>query len=237
MAGTRNRPRTPSDTPLAAYVRVSTAGQAASGLGLEAQRATIEAAAAAMGLRVGSWHEDAGRSGARMGNRPGLRAALAEIAAGLASGLIVPKLDRLGRNTIEVLQLVERARREGWRLIALDMGGADLTTPAGEMVVTALAMAARFEWRRISERQREKHDALRRAGRPRGRPAVPAELADRLIAMRAEGATYQAIADALNAEGAPTARGGTAWRPSTVRSAILSREREQAALAGHTASL
>ena len=41
------------------------------------------------------------------------------------------------------------------------------------MVLTALAMAARFEHRRISERQAEKFTILRKQGRPRGRAAVP----------------------------------------------------------------
>jgi DNA invertase Pin-like site-specific DNA recombinase len=43
----------------------------------------------------------------------------------------------------------------------------DTATPAGELVATALAMAARFEWYRISERQREKFHELRRV------PVVP----------------------------------------------------------------
>ena len=49
------------------------------------------------------------------------------------------------------------------RLIVLD-AGLDTSTPAGEMVLTALAMAARFEHRRISERQTEVQ------GRSRPRP-------------------------------------------------------------------
>jgi hypothetical protein len=47
---------------------------------------------------------------------------------------------------------------------------------------------------------------------------VPA-LKQRIAAMRAEGMTLQAIADVLNAEGIPTLRGGTQWRPSSVQSA------------------
>src|SRR5262245_28161315 len=72
---------------LVPYLRVSTHGQAASGLGMDAQRRAIEDAAAAQGFEVVGWHEDAGRSGARADNRPGLQAALAEVAAGRADGL------------------------------------------------------------------------------------------------------------------------------------------------------
>jgi DNA invertase Pin-like site-specific DNA recombinase len=140
-------------------------------------------------------------------------------------GLIVSKIDRLGRSAGDVATLVERAQRERWRLIALDVG-LDLGTPAGELVANALGMAARFEWRRISERQREKFAELRRQGRPRGRAAVPRDVADRIIGLRESGATWQAIADELERENVPTARGGASWRPSSVRSAYLARRAE-----------
>jgi DNA invertase Pin-like site-specific DNA recombinase len=216
------------------YLRVSTAAQAESGVGLAAQRRAILEHARANGLELAPWHEDAGRSGARMSNRPGLQAALEQIRAGRAGGIIVAKIDRLGRSSADVLALVERAQREGWRLVALDCG-LDTTTPAGELVASALAMAARFEYRRISERQREKHDTLRRQGRPRGRAAAPPEVADTVRLLRAEGLSYAAIAAELEARGIPTVRGGTRWQPATARSVLLTRERELAALAGQAA--
>lgn len=224
--------KTTADTrTLAAYVRVSTAGQAASGLGLDAQCRAIRDHADAHGVTIGAWHEDAGRSGATTRKRPGLAAALEDVRSGRTGGIIVAKVDRLGRSAADVASLVERAQREGWRLVALDVG-LDLGTPAGELVANALGMAARFEWRRISERQREKHAELRRQGRPRGRAAVPAQVADRIRALRDKGASWQAIANALEADRVPTARGGTAWRPSSVRSAYLARGLELAAQAG-----
>ena len=213
--------------PLAAYVRVSTAGHAASGIGLDAQRQTISEAATAGGFEVGAWHEDAGRSGATMKRRNGLQEALADVEDGRAGGIVVAKIDRLGRSSADVLGLVERAQREGWRLVALDVG-LDTTTPAGELVAAALAMAARFEYRRISERQREKHDQLRRLGRARGRKAAPREVADRIVRLRDGGASWQAIADQLEREKVATPRGGATWRPSSVRSAYLTRKRELA---------
>lgn len=86
-------------------------------------------------------------------------------------------------------------------------------------------------WRRISQRQRDKFAELRRQGKPRGRTATPANLADRIVAMRDAGATYQTIADALNADKVPTVRGGGEWRPSSVRSADIARRAEIAAQA------
>jgi DNA invertase Pin-like site-specific DNA recombinase len=219
--------------PLAAYCRVSTQGQAESGLGIRAQRAAISEAANAHGYEIGSWHEDAGRSGASMLRRPGLQAALAEVAAGRAGGIVCAKIDRLGRSSADVLGLVEQAHREDWRLVVVDVG-LDTTTASGELVAAALAMAARFEWRRISERQREKHTQLRRLGRRRGREAVPTAIADRIIAARDSGATWQAIADRLNSDQVATTRGGTSWRVSTVRSAYQTRRAELDAQASST---
>jgi DNA invertase Pin-like site-specific DNA recombinase len=213
---------------LAAYTRVSTQAQAESGLGLAAQRTTIEDAARTNGFTVAAWHVDAGRSGASMRGRTGLRDALADVSDGRADGIVCAKIDRLGRSSADVLGLVERAQREGWRLLVLDVG-LDTGTPAGELVATALAMASRFEYRRISERQREKFHELRRAGRPRGRPAVPTDVADRMRAWRAEGMTLRAIAIALVETKVPTSQGGTTWHASSVRAAINAREAELAA--------
>ena len=58
-----------------------------------------------------------------------------------------------------------------------------------------------------------------RNGRPRRRPALAdnPELVERIVQMRAQGMTLQAIADRLNEEGVPTVRGGAEWRPSSVR--------------------
>jgi hypothetical protein len=101
--------------------------------------------------------------------------------------------------------------------------------PAGELVAAALAMAARFEWRRISERQTEKHAALRRAGRPRGRQAASSELAAIVEALRAEGLSFAAIAAKLERRHIPTVRGGARWHPASVRSVLRTRQAELAA--------
>lgn len=68
--------------------------------------------------------------------------------------------------------------------------------------------------------------AVRAQGRPIGRPAVGdrPELGNRIRGMREDGMTLQAICDQLNAEGVPTARGASVWRPSSVQS-ILGYER------------
>ena len=52
------------------------------------------------------------------------------------------------------------------------------------------------------------------------KPAIAPELAERIRAERKGGATFQEIADRLNAEGVPTPRGGKEWRPSSLTSVL-----------------
>jgi hypothetical protein len=77
------------------------------------------------------------------------------------------------------------------------------------------------EWERGTIRERTVDAlAVRRAeGRPISGPSVAdrPELAGRIAARRADGWTYQAVADELNAEGVPTLRGGAEWRVSRVQ--------------------
>jgi DNA invertase Pin-like site-specific DNA recombinase len=212
-----------SQLPLIAYCRTSKDG-GDTGTSIPAQEAQLTAWASSQAVEITVQH-DAGHSGARMANRPGLQAALAEIEAGRAGGLVVAKLDRLGRNAAEVLALAEQAKAGGWRLAVLDVG-LDSSSPVGELVMGVLASAAQFELSRASERNKAKADQLRREGRPRGREAVASEIADRIINMRAAGDTYRSIAATLEAEGVPTARGGIRWYPATVRSAEQTRMAE-----------
>jgi DNA invertase Pin-like site-specific DNA recombinase len=158
-----------------------------------------------------------------MKNRPGLQGALTAIERGELSGLVVAKIDRLGRS-YDVMNLVGLAARDGWRLVALDVA-LDTTTAEGELVAGALTMAARFEWRRISQRQLDKHAELRRQGRPRGPTAVPADVADRMRTARRMGWTFREIAEVAEEQGIRPVRGAR-WHASSVRSAILTRERE-----------
>ena len=58
---------------------------------------------------------------------------LAACGAGEARAVVVARLDRLARSLSDAARLLERAKRTGWNLVALDLG-LDLSTPEGEQV-------------------------------------------------------------------------------------------------------
>ena len=133
------------------YSRVSTEEQATSGLGLEDQRRHIAGDADRRGWTV-EWIEDAGYSAKDL-NRPGISTALSLLREGSAQALVVAKLDRLSRSLMDFAGLMDRSHREGWALVALDLG-VDTSTPQGEMMANVLATFAHFERRLIGERTR-----------------------------------------------------------------------------------
>lgn len=204
------------------YVRVSTTHQAASGLSLDAQEASAVTAAEALGYTVEVVRE-AGRSGKTVTGRPALVETLARLKRGEGAALVVSKVDRLGRDVEDVAGIAKAAERQGWRLVALDLG-LDTATPTGALVLAVLAGVAQFERARISERHRDWHAAKAARGITWGvdeghRPILPPAVRARIRDEHQAGRSASAIARGLEADGIPTARGGK-WRQSTV-SAVL----------------
>ena len=119
-----------------AYGRVSTAEQADSRAGLEAQRAAIAGEARRRGWTIIDTIEDAGFSAKDL-RRPGITRALEELRRGRADALVVAKLDRLSRSMIDFTGLMGRATREHWALVALDCA-VDTSTPSGEAMANML---------------------------------------------------------------------------------------------------
>ena len=207
-----------------AYMRVSTDEQAASGLGLDAQRRQIEAAVTLHPEWTDvSWISDDGYS-AKTLERPALQQALGALQAGDAKALIVAKLDRISRSVSDFCALVERSRREGWQLSVLDLG-VDTSTATGELIAHVMASLAQFERRLVGERTSAALQALKARGVRLGRPVrLPTAVRDRIAQARQDGSTLQAIVDALTDDHVPTAQGGARWHQSTVRAVLASVE-------------
>jgi DNA invertase Pin-like site-specific DNA recombinase len=198
-----------------AYCRVSRDEQGLDGLGIAAQKATIEAEIQRRSWELVEVIEEIA-SGGKI-DRPGLLQAVEMIRTGQADALIVSKLDRLSRSVAHFSALLERFRSAGWGLVVLDLG-VDTTTIAGEAMANVMATFAQMERRRIGERTKEALSAARARGTRLGRPPVlPDQLRRRLVRMRRKGLTYRMIAEKLNDEGVATAHGGARWHPETVR--------------------
>lgn len=89
-------------------------------------------------------------SGVAANARPGFVKLLDRLESG--DILIVTKLDRLGRNAMDVRSTVERLEGEGVRLYCLALGGMDLTSPAGKMNMGGISAVAEFERDLLIER-------------------------------------------------------------------------------------
>ncbi|RKR44570.1 recombinase family protein [Paraburkholderia sp. BL17N1] len=89
--------------------------------------------------------------------------------------LIVTKLDRLGRNAMDVRVMVERLAEMGVRVHCLALGGMDLTSAAGKMTMGVLTAVAEFERDLLIERTHAGLARARAEGKKMGRPKAIAD--------------------------------------------------------------
>jgi DNA invertase Pin-like site-specific DNA recombinase len=129
------------------------------------------------------------------GSRDG-RSELASILEFIRSGdvLIVVKLDRLGRNTRDVLNLVHELEEKGASLRVLEPA-IETDGPMGRMVLTVLGMVAEMELGFIRDRQRAGIEAAKAKGVYKGRPITFDR--GRIVALRKEGMGATEIAKSI----------------------------------------
>lgn len=143
-----------------AYIRVSTDDQ---DNGLAAQRTAI-----GFDNEIDEWFVEKA-SGKNTKDRPVFRDAVQRTCEDGAL-LIVSKLDRMGRSTIDVLNTFVEIQQCGGSIKVLDLG-IDTTTPIGEFVMTVMAAFAQLERKMISKRTVEGLAAARASGVTLGRPS------------------------------------------------------------------
>jgi putative DNA-invertase from lambdoid prophage Rac len=144
-----------------AYVRVSTTGQTT-----ENQIQEIEAAGFKVDPRRVVSETVSGSSAIEQ--RPGFIKLLNKLEQD--DVLIVTKLDRLGRNAIDVATTVARLAEVGVRVHCLALGGVDLTSPAGRMTMGVINSVAQFERDLLIERTQSGLKRAKAAGEVFGRP-------------------------------------------------------------------
>lgn len=125
--------------------------------------------------------------------RPGFSKLLDRMESG--DTLVVSKLDRIGRDSIDVQKTVELCVEQGIRLIVLQLGNLDLTSSSGALMVKVLAAVADFERELIIERTRAGQARSRAAGTHMGRPRKTSDGQREEIKLRlADGHTVSAVA-------------------------------------------
>jgi len=197
--------------------------QVEDGVSLGAQERQLIQAAEMYGFTEHEVVLEEGRSGKNVSGRPKLIDALHQLDEGKAQALIVTRIDRLARSTKDFLDIVDRAGKNGWRLIMLDLN-LDTSTYQGRFVVTIMSALAEMERGIIAERAKDIHKDRREQGVVWGkdmgpRPMYPPQVREQLMIHRRKGMSFQAIADTLNVNGVLAPRGGT-WYASSVRNAI-----------------
>jgi putative DNA-invertase from lambdoid prophage Rac len=90
--------------------------------------------------------------------------------------LIVTKLDRLGRNAMDVRSTVEKLALAGVRVHCLALGGVDLSSPAGRMTMQVISAVAEFERDLLIERTQSGLNRAKAEGKRFGRPSALDEL-------------------------------------------------------------
>ncbi len=156
--------------------------------------------------------------------RPGIADALDRLRRAEAGVLVVSKLDRLSRSLLDFAGLMDRAKREGWRLVVLDLA-IDTTTASGALMANVMASFAEYERRLISDRTSAALQAKKAQGARLGRPrTTPEAVVNRVVQEREQGRSLRAIADGLNRDGITSAQGGKQWYASTVVGLLRSQE-------------
>jgi len=228
--------RPPQRLRIGIYVRVSTDDQAGHGFGSEVQLSQCKAMATVKNGDIIGIYDDAGVSGTKGEHkRPELARLMKDIRQGALDMVIFAALDRLGRNTRIILDLVEKMADEGVEIVSCKES-LDTSTPTGKFVLTMFAALAQLDRDNIVKRTtdgrdaRGKHDGEKGGAVPLGYTRVEeglvvdprcAALVRRVFVMRAEPSSLGDIAAVLNSEGVPTPRSGLAWYPSTVREVLL----------------
>jgi putative DNA-invertase from lambdoid prophage Rac len=144
-----------------AYCRVSTTDQTT-------QNQIIEIKAAGFAIEVQRLIEESVSGSVAAKERPGFTKLIDRMESG--DILVVTKLDRLGRNAMDVRATVEQLASLGVRVHCLALGGVDLTSPAGKMTMQVIAAVAEFERDLLLERTQSGINRAKAAGKQFGRP-------------------------------------------------------------------
>lgn len=169
-----------------AYTRVSTPDQ-------ETQNQVNEIEAAGFDVEAHRIITEVISGSVATSQRPEFTRLLDKMEAG--DVLIVTKLDRLGRDAIDVASTVAELEERGIRVHCLALGGVDLTSSAGKLTMGVINSVAQFERDLLIERTQAGLDRARAEGKTLGRrPALSPEEQAHVIELLSEGQSVASIA-------------------------------------------
>ena len=214
------------------YVRVSTEEQAREGVSLENQKAKIKAYAELNELELIEVVADEGLSAKNL-NRPGIKKILDMARNKEIGALVVYKLDRAFRSTIDALEVTKELDNYGIGFHSINER-LDTKSPLGKFFFTLIAGIAEMERGIVGERT---SDALRRKiekGEHVGHipygyqiehseliPYLPEQEVIKLAReLRERGYTFQDIAEEFKTRGIRTKRGKIQWYPTSIRNIL-----------------
>ena len=203
------------------YVRVSTEEQARNGISLGAQRAKIRLYAELEGMELIRIIADEGISGCSVKGRAGVQRLLQLVRDKKVDAVIIYKLDRLARNTVEALEMARLMDRKGVALHSITEK-LDTQSAVGKFFFTLMASLAEMERELTGERIRAAMQRKRERGEScSGNPPYGHQIHDgmlipntyeqsvirRIRCLRSKGHTIHEIAAILDCEGIRNRRG------------------------------
>jgi DNA invertase Pin-like site-specific DNA recombinase len=173
----------------AIYARVSTKDQSC-----EMQMRDLRAYCAARGFTIIREYIDIGQSGAK-DSRPELNELMADARKRKFDSILVWRFDRFARSTKHLLLALEEFRSLGVQFISCQEN-IDTSSPLGQALFTIVSAVAQLERDLIRERVSAGVRNARACGKELGRPRRIVDH-DRLVRLKAQGASLRQIAEAL----------------------------------------
>lgn len=190
-------------TKVFAYMRVSQSTQTT-----ENQRLEILAS----NLKITDWFVDHGVSGMTPQNE---RKAFVDMMSKVEAGtmIVLTKLDRLGRDAADIVNTMKEMRKLKLKVIILQFGQMDITSPAGRLMVSMLSAVAEMEMDLLKERI---HSGLTRAkneGVVMGAPTkIQPEVMRKICKAKANGITLDQISGMYKVDRATASRNIRKWK-------------------------
>lgn len=167
-----------------AYGRVSTSLQDTDNQRLELTNA---------GWSIDYWFTDTISGKSASSQRPAFKELLTKIRDG--ETLLVAKLDRLGRDAIDVLQTVRDLGARNIKVVVHQLGSTDLTSPAGKLLLSMLAAVAEMERDLLIERTQAGLARAKAEGKTLGRPSkVTPDQRSKILLELSQGESVSALA-------------------------------------------